>query len=77
MKVAAIGRAVHADLLERADLVVECAGQAALAALGPTVRYHFEINNRPGEPTPTTSAVVPFAVLRAIGSLAGGRLVLR
>jgi aspartate dehydrogenase len=48
---------------ERTRHVIEAEGTAG--------RYRFEIDNLPSAETPTTSAVVPFAVLRAITDLAG------
>ncbi|MET7996715.1 aspartate dehydrogenase domain-containing protein [Amycolatopsis sp. NPDC005232] len=54
---------------ERTTHVIEAEGNAG--------RYRFEIENLPSEQTPTTSAVVPYAVLRAIGELAGRSPVFR
>ena len=48
---------------ERTRHVIEAEGSAG--------RYRFEIDNLPSAETPTTSAVVPYAVLRAITDLAG------
>lgn len=42
-----------------------------IEAAGPSGRYRFEIANRPSPANPRTSAVVPHAVLRAIGGLTG------
>ncbi|MBO0849304.1 MAG: DUF108 domain-containing protein [Pseudonocardia sp.] len=39
--------------------------------------YRFEIRNRPSERNPTSSGVVPFAVLHSIEALAGRALVFR
>jgi aspartate dehydrogenase len=41
-----------------------------ITAEGPAGQYRFEIRNRPSPVTPTTSEVVPYAVLKAIGDLA-------
>lgn len=48
-----------------------------IEATGPSGDYWIEIANRPSEHTPTTSAVTPYAVLRAVGDLAGAPAVLR
>ena len=62
--------AVVADpAAERTTHLIEADGTAG--------RYRFEIDNLPSEQTPTTSAVVPFAVLRAIGEFAGRAPVFR
>lgn len=39
--------------------------------------YRFEIRNHPSEQTPTTSGVVPYAVLRAVESICGNGPVFR
>ncbi|WP_344953655.1 aspartate dehydrogenase domain-containing protein [Actinomadura miaoliensis] len=41
-----------------------------ITASGAAGEYRFEIRNRPSPDNPTTSQVVPYAVLRAIGDLA-------
>jgi aspartate dehydrogenase len=41
-----------------------------IEAEGPAGHYRFEIDNLPSAENPTTSAIVPYAVLRAIGDLA-------
>lgn len=46
-----------------------------ITAEGPAGAYRFEITNQPSEQTPTSSGVVPFAVLRAIETLAGAQAV--
>lgn len=46
-----------------------------ITAEGPAGSYRFEITNQPSERTPTSSGVVPFAVLRAIETLAGAQAV--
>ncbi|GAA1205349.1 aspartate dehydrogenase domain-containing protein [Prauserella alba] len=43
-----------------------------ITAEGGAGSYRFEVRNHPSAETPTTSGVVPHAVLRAIRSLAGG-----
>jgi aspartate dehydrogenase len=42
-----------------------------IEAEGTAVRYRVEIDNLPSAENPTTSAVVPYAVLRAIADLVG------
>lgn len=42
-----------------------------IVATGPAGQYRFEIANRPSPANPRSSAVVPYAVLRAIGGLTG------
>ncbi|MYU22622.1 aspartate dehydrogenase domain-containing protein [Streptomyces sp. SID8352] len=42
-----------------------------IEASGPTGRYAFDVANHPSPDNPRTSAVVPYAVLRAIGALVG------
>lgn len=62
--------AVQADpAAQRTTHVIEASGTAG--------RYRFEIDNLPSEQTPTTSAVVPYAVLRAVSELAGSGPVFR
>lgn len=46
-----------------------------ITAAGPAGTYRFEITNQPSERTPTSSGVVPFAVLRALDTLAGRQAV--
>lgn len=46
-------------------------------ASGPSGDYRIEIANRPSERTPTTSAITPYAVLRAVADLAGAPAVPR
>lgn len=41
-------------------------------ATGASGRYEFTFENRPSPANPKTSAITPFAVLRALGDLAGG-----
>ncbi|MBN9759505.1 DUF108 domain-containing protein [Pseudonocardia sp. Ae707_Ps2] len=48
-----------------------------ITASGPSGDYRIEIANRPSERTPTTSAITPYAVLRAVADLAGSPAVLR
>lgn len=48
-----------------------------ITAEGAAGSYRFEIRNHPSERTPTTSGIVPFAVLNAIESLATPRAVFR
>ena len=48
-----------------------------IEATGPSGDYRIEIANRPSERTPTTSAITPYAVLRAVADLAGAPAVLR
>lgn len=54
---------------ERTSHVVTAAGEAG--------SYRFEIANQPSEQNPTSSGVVPFAVLQAVGGLAGAKVVFR
>ncbi len=44
-----------------------------ITARGPAGDYRFEIRNQPSAQTPATSALVPFAVLRAIADRVGAR----
>ena len=48
-----------------------------ITADGPAGSYRFEIRNRPSPRTPTSSEVVPHAVLAAIAALAEPRVVFR
>lgn len=48
-----------------------------ITAEGRAGSYRFEITNQPSERNPASSGVVPFAVLRTIADLAGGRVVFR
>jgi aspartate dehydrogenase len=48
-----------------------------IEAEGTAGEHRFEIRNAPSEQTPTTSAITPYAVLRAIGDLVGTGAVLR
>ncbi|MFC9977284.1 aspartate dehydrogenase domain-containing protein [Spirillospora sp. NPDC127200] len=48
-----------------------------ITASGPAGDYRFEIRNRPSPDNPTTSQVVPYAVLKAVGDLAAGTGVFR
>lgn len=48
-----------------------------ITADGPAGSYRFEVANLPSAETPTTSAVVPFAVLHAIEALAARGAVFR
>ncbi|MBA0126391.1 DUF108 domain-containing protein [Haloechinothrix sp. YIM 98757] len=48
-----------------------------ITAEGPAGTYRFEINNHPSPRTPTSSRIVPYAVLSAIGGLANPRGVFR
>lgn len=41
-----------------------------ITASGPAGDYRFEIRNRPSPDNPTTSQVVPYAVLKSIGDIA-------
>jgi aspartate dehydrogenase len=43
-----------------------------IEAEGSAGRYRFEIDNVPSAETPSTSAVVPYALLRAVADIAGG-----
>lgn len=42
----------------------------AITASGPAGEYRFEIRNRPSPQTPTTSQVVPYAVVKAVADIA-------
>lgn len=42
-----------------------------ITAEGPAGLYRFEVRNRPSPQTPTTSAVVPYAVAKAVADIAG------
>jgi aspartate dehydrogenase len=48
-----------------------------IAATGPAGEYRFEIRNRPSPRTPTTSEIVPYAVLRTLRELARPGFVFR
>lgn len=48
-----------------------------IEAWGPAGEYRVEIANAPSARTPTTSAITPYAVLRAIADLAGGAVTIR
>ncbi|UKD55992.1 DUF108 domain-containing protein [Amycolatopsis sp. FU40] len=48
-----------------------------ITAVGPAGEYRFEIRNKPSPRTPTSSQVVPFAVLSALEALATPRAVFR
>jgi aspartate dehydrogenase len=48
-----------------------------ITARGAAGEYRFEIRNRPSELTPTTSGVVPYAVLHALRTLAGREAAFR
>jgi aspartate dehydrogenase len=48
-----------------------------ITASGPAGEYRFEIRNRPSPQTPTSSQVVPYAVLSALAGLAAPRAVFR
>lgn len=48
-----------------------------ISADGAAGSYRFEIRNHPSAQTPTTSGVVPFAVLHAVEALAAGNAVFR
>ncbi|MFD0900628.1 aspartate dehydrogenase domain-containing protein [Actinomadura sediminis] len=48
-----------------------------ITASGPAGEYRFEIRNRPSPRNPTTSQVVPYAVLKAVGDLAARTGVFR
>ncbi|NKQ57626.1 DUF108 domain-containing protein [Amycolatopsis sp. K13G38] len=48
-----------------------------ITAAGPAGQYRFEIRNRPSPRTPTSSRVVPYAVLSALEALASPRAVFR
>ncbi|MDQ0376023.1 aspartate dehydrogenase domain-containing protein [Amycolatopsis thermophila] len=48
-----------------------------ITAEGPAGSYRFEIRNRPSPVTPTSSEVVPHAVLSALAALAEPRVVFR
>ncbi|WP_019546958.1 aspartate dehydrogenase domain-containing protein [Streptomyces sulphureus] len=43
-----------------------------IEAAGPMGRYRFEVEHEPDRDNPATSSVVPYAVLRSLGVLAGG-----
>lgn len=78
--VAAVALAVGAwDRVEAAVVADPDATRTShvIEAWGAAGEYRFEIRNAPSEETPTTSAVVPFAVLRAVADLAGTTAVLR
>jgi aspartate dehydrogenase len=61
------------DLVEAAVVADPGAARTThvIEADGAAGHYRFEIDNLPSAETPTTSAVVPYAVLRAIAELAG------
>lgn len=48
-----------------------------ITADGQAGSYRFEIANRPSEENPRSSGVVPFAVLRALDTLANAKVVFR
>ena len=60
------------DLVE-ATVVADPAAELTshvITAEGPAGRYRFEIHNKPSAQTPTTSAVVPYAVTKAVADIA-------
>lgn len=48
-----------------------------ILAIGPAGEYRFQIRNRPSPQTPTTSEIVPYAVLRTLAEIAQPRFVFR
>ncbi|MBT2597949.1 aspartate dehydrogenase domain-containing protein [Arthrobacter sp. ISL-72] len=56
----------------RADPAAELTSHV-IEASGNIGEYRFEIRNKPSEDNPRTSGVVPFAVLRSLESIIGGR----
>ncbi|MFF2297854.1 aspartate dehydrogenase domain-containing protein [Arthrobacter sp. NPDC058127] len=56
----------------RADPAAELTSHV-IEASGNIGEYRFEIRNKPSEDNPKTSGVVPFAVLRSLESIIGGR----
>ncbi|MPZ95306.1 MAG: DUF108 domain-containing protein [Propionibacteriales bacterium] len=60
------------DVVETAVVADPCAETTShvITAEGAAGRYRFEIRNHPSQETPTSSQVVPYAVLSAIGALA-------
>lgn len=61
------------DLVEAAVVADPAAELTShvITAEGPAGRYRFEICNQPSAQTPTTSAVVPYAVAEAVADIAG------
>jgi aspartate dehydrogenase len=67
------------DIVEAAVVADPAARRTrhVIEACGPAGEYRIEIANTPSERTPTTSAITPYAVLRAIADLAGAGVTIR
>jgi aspartate dehydrogenase len=77
---ASVALAVGDWNLVEAAVIADPAAQLTshvISAEGPAGSYRFEIRNRPSPLTPTSSELVPHAVLSAVAALAEPRVVFR
>jgi aspartate dehydrogenase len=77
---ASVALAVGAwDVVEAAVVADPAASLTShvITAEGAAGRYRFEMCNHPSPTTPTTSGIVPYAVLRSIAAIAGRQVMFR